>query len=75
MNDEKRLPDETVEDVAGGTEDFYRFSLIFRNNNCVNCTKSGKNCPFHDDMAAAYEALDGNYSWFCCPYFDLRQRR
>ena len=71
MNEEKKLPDETVENVSGGTEDFYGFSRIFRHNNCEKCAKSRKDCPFHDDMAEAYEALDGN-SWSSCPYLSRR---
>lgn len=33
MNEEKKLPDEAVEDVAGGTEDFDAFTHL----NCTEC--------------------------------------
>ena len=70
MTDEKKLPDETAEDVAGGTiqnrEEYYRFREHIMVHNCSHCLKHRKDCPFHDDLEEAYEAM-GNVS--TCSYW------
>ena len=62
MNDEKRLPDETVEDVAGGTNSWLAIEqaeeqspkfAAFKNNNCDRCGKYDTvYCPYNSILVA-----------------------
>ena len=64
MNEEKKLPDETVKDVAGGRtkQDIANEAATdhhdFINRNCLHCNNR-QNCPYYGNADIAFVQLGG----------------
>ena len=72
MNDEKKLNDEAVENVAGGEFEYIPTQeqlkqLVFDKFNCLACDK--RNCPYGGNNFLAFRELGGEP---CPDYTGLR---
>ncbi len=59
MNEERKLDEKALEGVTGGTGTSGGYDESFFRNNCAVCVKHFNGCPYNDDPAIIYDALDG----------------
>lgn len=60
MNEEKRLDEKVLEDVAGGLsgENMAEVGRVMRHTlPCSNCVKRGNDCPYHNDLETIHRVF------------------
>ena len=77
MTEEKRLDDETLENVSGGQGESLNMSKVhvFLSRNCFHCRHYEADCPYgkYKEPYKAFEAL-GSEPYAVCPYKEAKKR-